>query len=378
MVGVAFLADPITDNTRELFIVKLSENVKTATVNHEVLYDFTLKCFLASGFDQNDADIIAKSLIEADLRGVNTHGVIRIPMYLNRVKKGLINPKAKSEIIAENDSMSIIDANNGMGQLSSSQAMELAISKATKSTIALVGVKNSNHFGTAAYYSLMAAEKNMIGISCSNTEPLMCAPGGAYPVVGNNPFSISIPAKNRPAIAVDMAMSAAAIGKIVLAKKKGESIPLGWATDQWGKETTDPNKALEGGSLLPFAGPKGYGLAIAVDVLAGILTGSGFGQRVNSPFNDFINQQYVGHMFIAINIDRIIPINLFLTQVDSYIDEIKAAPKAAGVKEVYLPGEIEYNTKSLRLKDGIPLPINLLEELEVFAKDLGFECCLIS
>lgn len=358
--------------------VATNENVKMQVVQQKVLFDFTLKCFLASGFKNDDAELIAKSLIEADLRGINTHGVIRIPMYLGRVKKGLIDPQAKVEVVTENAVMAILDAHNGMGQLSSSVAMDLAIAKASKSTIAIVGVRNSNHFGTAAYYSLMAAEKNMIGICGSNTEPLMCAPGGAYPVVGNNPLSISIPAKSKPAIAIDMAMSAAAIGKIVLAQKKGVEIPLGWATDKNGIETTDPNAALDGGSLLPFAGPKGYGLSIAVDVLAGTLMGSGFGQQVKSPFNDMLNQQNVGHVFIAINPESFLPTEQFLAHVDSYIEEIKSAPKATGVKEVFLPGEIEFNTKNTRIKEGIPLPVSLLKELEDFGKDLGLGYKLIS
>ncbi|ATW26681.1 Ldh family oxidoreductase [Candidatus Formimonas warabiya] len=348
----------------------MQDKATLVTINHQKLLSFALECFLCTGFEEESAQLIADSLIEADLRGLNTHGVIRIPMYLNRVKTGLIDPLARVNLIKENDNMAVLDAGNGMGQPASVYAMQKAIEKAGVSTISMVGVRNSNHFGTAAYYSMMAAERRMLGISCSNTEPLMAAPGGAKAVVGNNPLSIAIPGGNKPDIVIDMAMSAAAIGKIVLAQKKGESIPLGWATDKIGNVTTDPNEALDGGALLPFSGPKGYSFALAVDILAGILMGSGFGEDVKSPFNDFLNQQKVGHMFMAINISAFTNLEKFLANVEELIRQIKTAPVAPGVKEAFLPGEIEYNTKCTRLVDGIPLPVGLIDELNAYAQEL--------
>lgn len=340
-------------------------------IAHEKLFQFTVACFCQAGFDENKARSIGESLIEADLRGLNTHGVIRIPMYLDRVKAGLINPLAETKVVAEGENYAVLDAQNGMGQLSSRLAMKMALDKAASSAIAVVGVRNSNHFGAAAYYSMMALEKQAIGVCCSNTEPLMPAPGGAKAVVGNNPFSIAIPAKNRPPIVVDMATSAAAIGKIMLAQKSGQSIPLGWATDHLGSNTTDAAKALDGGLLLPVGGPKGYGISIAIDVLAGILMGSGFGENVKSPLKDLENQQRAGHMFMAINVESFLPVDQFLSNVDQLIDQIKTGPKAPGVEEVFLPGEIEHKMKAIRLREGIPLPEELVKQLEAYGQALG-------
>jgi len=174
-----------------------------------------------------------------------------------------------------------------------------------------------------------------------------------------------------------MAVSAAAIGKIVLAQKKGVKIPTGWAIDRWGNDTIDPAAALDGGLLLPVGGPKGYGLALVVDILAGILMGSGFGQGVKSPFNDFLNQQRAGHMFMAIDISKFLDVGKFTDQVGQLIGEIKNSPKRAGVEEIFLPGEIEYNTKQIRLNEGVPLPESLIQELQVLAQELGVEENLI-
>ena len=344
--------------------------------SHESLLQFTVECFSRAGFEESKALFIAETLIEADLRGLNTHGVIRIPMYLDRVKLGLIDPSAETKVILDQGSFAILDAQNGMGQIASQLAMEMALEKAKSPAVALVGVRNSNHFGAAAYYSMMALEKKAIGICCSNTEPLMPAPGGAKAVVGNNPFSVAIPAKNRLPIVVDMATSAAAIGKIMLAQKRGNSIPPGWATDRFGNDTTDPEKALDGGMLLPVGGPKGYGISIIIDVLAGILMGSGFGEKVKSPLKDLENRQRAGHLFMAINIESFLPVDQFCSHVDDLIDQVKNGPKAAGVKEVFLPGEIEYHTKNRRLKEGIPLPQDLVQQLEAYGKDLGVKSSL--
>lgn len=343
----------------------------TVIVSKDNLFRFAQDCFRSAGFAEDKANLIADTLIEADLRGVNTHGVIRLPMYLNRVRRGLIDPKAEPVLVQENDNMAIWDAKNGMGQPISVKAMEMAIDKAAKSTVAIVGVRNSNHFGAAAYYSMMAADRGMIGICCSNTEPLMPAPGGREAVVGNNPFSFAFPVKDKPHVVVDMAVSAAAIGKIVLAQKKGIKIPLGWAVDKNGKDTTEPDQALDGGLLLPVGGPKGYGLALITDILSGILMGSGFGKEVKSPFTDFVNRQRVGHLFMAINIASFLPLEEFMLNLGSLADDIKESPKAEGTKDIFMPGEIEHNVKQERLASGIPLPAALVEELNTLATELG-------
>ena len=260
-----------------------------------------------------------------------------------------------------------------MGQPASVYAMQIAVKKASQSIIGAVGVRNSNHFGTAAYYSKIAAENNMIGISMSNTEPLMPAPGGRKAVVGNNPLSTAIPLKDREPIILDMATSTAAIGKILIAQKRGDSIPVGWAVDKLGKDTTNPFEALNGGLIMPLGGPKGYGLSIIIDVLAGILTGSGFGQLVKSPFEDMANDQRAGHFFIAIDIKSFIALDDYYENTNKLVNEIKSSPTIEGVEEVMLPGEIEYRTMQSRLNYGIPLPIMVIRDLEQLALSLGVD-----
>lgn len=337
------------------------------------LYAFAKECFMQAGFPEENASIIAENMKEADLRGLNTHGVLRIPMYLNRVLKGVLDPKAEPELAIETNGFAIWDAKNGMGVLASVKAMDMAIQKAKETGIYLTGVRNSNHFGAAAFYTMRATEQKMIGFCCSNTEALMPAPGGAEKIVGNNPFSVAFPGGKYPDIVVDMAVSAAAIGKIVLADKKGIQIPFGWATDSNGIETTDPKAALDNGFLLPVGGPKGYGLALAVDILAGILMGSGFGEHVRCPFHDFSGPQNLGHMFIAIEIERFIDLEQYAENIGSLIKRTKNSKLAAGTKEIFMPGEIEYKKKIANMASGVSLPQDLVDELQAFAADLGLK-----
>lgn len=337
----------------------------------EQLHEFTVQCFLGAGFSRENAQMVAQSLIEADLRGLNTHGVIRIPMYLKRVKEGVLDPSGQVRIIRDESLVAILDAGNSMGQLASLQAMDLAIGKAKEYGIGIAGVRSSNHFGTAAYYAMQASSRGLIGLACSNTEPLMPAIGGAQAVVGNNPLSVAIPVPDGPDVVMDMAMSAAAIGKIVLAGKRGESIPAGWAADRNGVETTDPAEALDGGTLLPFSGPKGFGLAVVVDVLAGVLTGAGFGKTVYSPFHDFDHPQQVGHFFMVLDPERFLGREIYNNRISTLVRDILESPRAPGVDKLYLPGGIEAQTQERRLREGVPLPPALIEELNSLAGELG-------
>lgn len=335
------------------------------------LHAFTTACFQKEGFSAREANSIADNLLEADLRGLNTHGALRVTMYLKRVRAGVLNPRAKPELIQETPIFAIWDAHNGMGQLASIQAMDMAIERAEETGFYMTGVRNSNHFGTAAYYTMRAAKQRMIGFSCSNTEALMPAPGGAQKTVGNNPFSVAFPGGRSPDIVVDMAVSAAAIGKIVLSEKKGVSIPNGWATDAAGMETNDPKKALDGGFLLPVGGPKGYGLGLAVDIMAGILMGSGYGDKVRCPFHDYSGPQNIGHMFMALDVEKFQPWDTYLEKVEDLVRQIKGSKKAPGVQEIFLPGEMEHNRMAENTANGVSLPADLIAELCAFAREIG-------
>ncbi len=337
----------------------------------DALERFIESCFLATEFAPDKAALITKTLLEADLRGLNTHGALRIPMYLKRVQKGVLDPHASPEVILESDNLVMVDAHNGMGQLASVKAMELAIDRASKSGICLAGVKNSNHYGTAAYYAMMASEKGLIGFSSSNTEPLMPGPGGAEKLVGNNPFSLAFPGGQYPDIVVDMAVSAAAIGKIILADKADGKIPAGWATDKEGYETTSSSQALDGGFLLPVGGPKGYALSLCIDILAGLLTGSGFGDKVRCPFHDYSGPQNLGHLFIAIHIPHLMAMDTYRERIESLIQRVKASKKRTDTQEIFLPGEIEHKKMQVNRTRGVELENTLIVELSDYAKELG-------
>lgn len=349
----------------------MSGKQKTIHLKVDEVKVFIRQCLEAVNFPDEAIETISDTLIEADLRGLRTHGILRIPMYLNRVRKGILDPLAVPETVHDNPGMVLVDAHNGMGQLASYSAMRQAILRAKEVGFCLAGVRNSNHFGAAAYYSMMASSQGMIGYASSNTEPLMPAPGGAEKLVGNNPLSWAFPGAQSPDIVVDMAVSAAAIGKIVLADKKGESIPSGWATDKHGFETNSSAEALDGGLLLPAGGPKGYGLSIVVDLLAGLLTDSGWGGGIRCPFHDFSGPQNLGHFFMVFDIEKWLDRDAYERNITHYIERIKKTKRRSDVEEIFLPGEIEFKTKQNSLKEGIPYDENLLSELDEYAKELG-------
>lgn len=254
--------------------------------------------------------------------------------------------------------------------MTSYKAMEVAIDKASQYGIAAVGVRHSHHNGAAAYYAQMALEHDMIGFSCTNSPPLMSAPGGADRVVGNNPFAIAIPAGRELPLVLDMACSLAAQGKIMLAMKRGEPIPHGWATDNKGIPTTDAAEGLKG-FLLPAGGYKGYCMAIIVDALAGVLTGAAFGKGVTSIYGDLVNKQNSGHFFMTVRIGNFMEPDLFKELIDRYIAEIKSTPLTAGTGEVFMPGEKEYRTKARRQVEGIGMADAVVGDLLKTAANVG-------
>jgi LDH2 family malate/lactate/ureidoglycolate dehydrogenase len=256
-----------------------------------------------------------------------------------------------------------------MGQVCAAKAMNLAIEKAKRFGVAVVGVKNSNHFGTAAYYGIMATERLMIGFSITNASPRIAPWGGKEPLLGNNPLSFAFPTDRGYPIVLDMSNSVVAAGKIRAAALKGEQIPEGWATDIDGNPTQNPNEALKG-LFLPIGGHKGYGLILVVDILSGILTGSGFANMIRR-IDDTDNTQHVGHLLGAIDIGHFIPVQEFLDRIGTLIDLVKNSARAKATDEVFLPGEREYRTSQERSKDGIPLQKKVVESLNLMALQLG-------
>ncbi len=241
--------------------------------------------FTALGIVRGDAQLVANDIVLADLEGVVSHGVMLVPMYVDRIQKGSVSKKRQGDVVSDNKTAIVIDAGNALGQLTAHQAVTLAVARAKELGMASVAVRNAFHFGTAGRYARLMAEQDCVGMVMSNTRPLMPAPGGAEALTGNNPIAIALPSAGEFPVEVDMALSATAMGKIRLAASAGESIPADWAMAADGKPTTDPNEAIKG-MLAPAAGPKGFGLAFVIDLLCGGLSGGAIGAEVRPLYGD--------------------------------------------------------------------------------------------
>lgn len=340
-------------------------------VDHRKLEAICKEILVSVGVPTEEASIITHSLIEANLRGVDSHGILRLPAYVQRIQKGLVKARSSFKVLNDTATTAVIDGEYSMGQVLGVKAMDLAIEKAEQANVGIVAVRNSHHFGTAGYYALRPAVAGMIGICLSNTVPLMPVPGGASKAVGNNPLAIAVPTGLNSPFVLDMAMSVVALGKLLVAKNLGKDIPIDWATDKNGIPTKDPNQALNGGFLLPVGGHKGYGLALMIDILAGVLSGSAYGKQVKSLFVD--QPVSIGHLMIAIKVSAFIPEDEFRSRVTSLIQEIKSGPRVEEIDELLLPGEIEYREQQKRLTEGIPLSPKVVKELQELAQSLGIE-----
>lgn len=344
----------------------------TLLVPYERLKEVVIQVLNRLDVSYEDALDTAEAILSADLRGVESHGILRFPTYVKRIKLGLIKAKPNIRVLRESKTMALLDADSGLGQVSAKRAMELCIGKAKESDVAIVGVRNSNHVGIGAHYAMMALKENMIGVFATNTAALMAPYGGCEPILGTNPFAIAIPAGEEMPIVLDMSTSVVPRGKIEVALREGKEIPEGWAIDADGNPTTDPQKALEG-ALLPLGGPKGYGLSIVVDILSGLLMGSSYGREIKSMFTDFTKPMGVGHLTMAIRVESFMPIGEFKKKVDGYVRAIKGSKRAKGVGEILLPGERGYRLMEERLRNGIPLSDGTLKAIEESLRLVGLD-----
>ncbi len=307
------------------------------------------------GFKATDeqAELVAESLVRADMRGIGTHGVHFLTLLADRVDAGMIQIPTHLKVIKDEGATGLIDGGDGLGQVAAHRAMEMSIEKARKFGTGSVAVRNTNHIGILAFYTLRIAEQGMVGMVMCNGAASMPPWGGAEAFFGTNPLSIAVPNGSGEPIVLDMSSSLVARGKIRRAERLREPIPLGWALDQNGEPTTDPSEAMKG-TLVPIGGPKGYGLALMVDVLAGLLSGSQFGRKVKT-FHQPLGPTGVGVFVMAIDIGRFMPIQQFKESMQSYGDSIKESRKAKGVSRIYLPGEIEFEKKKKSMTEGIEL-----------------------
>ncbi|GAB7389120.1 Ldh family oxidoreductase [Bacillaceae bacterium] len=345
-------------------------------VSPEKLKEFCKNVLIAAGIPDNDAEIISDTLVHASLSGIHSHGVSKLNEYLNRMDKNLVAKVTNIRVVAESPTTAVLDAGNGWGQVASQKAVEIAIKKAKEYGSSWVGVRNSNHYGTAAYWTAQIASHGLIGISMTNTSPVMSPYGSKVPTLGTNPISIAVPSPSGKPVILDMATSQQARGKIVLAAKSGKPIPKGWAISADGHETTDPHEALKG-SLLSFGGAKGSGLAIMIDIMAGVLTGALYGSKIPS-FYDDPHPQNLGHLFAAINIEAMMPLETFLHRMADREREIRESAPAPGFEKVFMPGDLEYARAEDYRKHGIPLTKEIVAELMRTAERYGVSMTVFS
>ncbi len=336
----------------------------------EALTDYARAMFLSAGLRESDATLVAGDLVKANLRGVDSHGVSRIPMYLERLRRGLVNPRPAIHVSKVAGAVAHVDGDNGMGFLASDVAMNAACDLAGEMGIGLAGVHRSTHFGMGACYALRAIERGFISMIFTNSSPAIPMWGGRTTFLGASPIAAGIPGGKHPPYVMDMAMTVIARGKIRLAAMKGDPIPQGLALDIDGNPTTDAAKAFEG-VCLPFGGVKGSVLGMLMDLLSGVLTGANFGGDVKSLYFDHSEPQNVGHLFFAIKPDLFMSLTDFGARMDEFYARIKELPRAAGVDEIMLPGEPEQRRENQRRRDGIPVTDNVIADLTAEGAAMG-------
>jgi ureidoglycolate dehydrogenase (NAD+) len=331
------------------------------------LLPFVKKVLMSAGVCEGNAQIVADSVTKAELFGFQSHGAIRVPHYVGRIRTGTINGNPDIRVIKKRGNTAVVDGDHGLGHAVAFFAMNEAIQLA-ESGVGFVGVKNSSHFGIAGYTAMQALKKDMIGVAVSHTDASVIPFGGRMPAVGTNPLAVAVPTNREYPVLLDMATSTASLGKILNAKNKGEKIPLDWAVDGEGTPTNDPANVKY---LMPMAGPKGYGLALIFDILSGPLTGALFGKKLPLMYGDYDKRRELGHFVGAIKIDNFVPIEDFRRNVGIMIDDIHATPPAKGFDRVMVPGEKEYLTLLKYEKEGIPIPAETIRELQSIAVELN-------
>ena len=332
---------------------------------------FVIRALAAAGLSKQDAEIVAGLMVEADLRGSDTHGVIRLPLYVRRIRAGGVNAKPNIRVVSDRPSAALIDGDNAMGHLVMRRAAHLAIDKAKATGVGWVGARMSNHAGPAALYVTMPLHHDMIGlyfaVGSNNHLP---AWGSSESLLGTNPMAVAVPAHEEPAIVLDMAPTVAAYGKVRLKAQRGEPMPVGWMIDKQGKPLTDPKRADEG-HLLPIGDYKGYGLSLIIGILAGALNRAALGREVVDFVKETGKATNTGQAIAAIAIDAFMPAADFKRNVDQVVRDMRNSQKLPGVERIYLPGEQSHAKLLDRRPRGVPMPKALRDTLDTMARDLN-------
>jgi LDH2 family malate/lactate/ureidoglycolate dehydrogenase len=330
---------------------------------------FAAAVLAAVGVPDADARLVADSLVTADLWGHQSHGVLRLSWYVDRIRAGVMRAVTTPETVADTGALLVVDGHDGVGQVLAAFAAREAAGRARTHGVGVVAVRNSNHFGTAAYFTRMAARDGCVAILATNASPAMAPWGGRRRAVGTNPWSIAAPAGEHDVMVMDIANTAVARGKVYLARQRGEPIPAGWAIDADGAPTTDPAAAIAG-VILPMAGHKGYAIALMMDVLSGVLTGSAFGAAVQGPYQAE-RPSGCGHLFIALDVAAFGDPDGFAGRMERLVAEVRSVPLAPGFDQVLYPGELEARAAREHLHKGLSLPRRTLDDLRRLAAATG-------
>jgi len=333
------------------------------------LCDFVARLFHAAGVPPQAAHAVAAGLVDADLAGLHSHGVMLVDMYIERIGQGSVSRKEAAEIVSDRQAAVVLDAGHALGQVTGRQAMDLAIGRARQFGAGIVAVRHGFHFGTAGRYALQAAAAGCVGIAMCNTRPLMPAPGGAERVVGNNPIAVALPTDDDKPLLLDMATSEAAMGKIRMAAKAGQPIPTNWAVTAQGEPTSNADEAIAG-MLLPSGGAKGFGLALMIDLMCGLLSGGSSGAEVRPLYGDFSQPYDCSHLFIAIDVAHFAPASDFRRRASAVAGRLRDARRAPNVAQLFTPGEPEWQRRR-QSRGVVTLDAAVADMLIRFAAKLG-------
>ncbi len=344
------------------------------TLTYQQLYNFTHRVFILMGCSNTDATIATKTLLSADIRGIDSHGVARLSGYVRLWEAKRINATPAIKIVHETPSTAVVDGDAGLGLVVAPYAMQVAIDKAKNVGTGWVSVKNSNHFGIAGYHAMMALEHDMIGIAMTNASALVAPTFSIEKMLGTNPIAVAIPAGEQPPFVADFATTTAANGKLEILQRKNADTPLGWVQDKDGNPITDANALKKQGALLPLGSDrehgshKGYALGSIVDIFSAVLSGASYGPWVPPfpayiPLPDNMPGQGLGHFFGAMRIDAFRPAEDFKANMDNWITRFRAAKPAEGYEKVLIPGDPEREMEAIRIKEGIPIVQSVVDDL---------------
>ena len=342
------------------------EPAASVTLAAERLQAWVQELLEGAALVEEAAAVVAESLVETNLRGIDSHGVLRVPIYIERLRAGLVNSDPEPFVVKEDGAVAVVDADGGPGQVVGYFATDLAVRLAGEHGVGVVTVRGSSHYGAAGLYALRAARQGLLALSTTNAEPYVVPYGGAGAALGTNPIAFAAPSTDAIFV-LDMATSQVAIGKVFLAREQGRAIPETWAVDERGAPTADADQARW---AVPLGGYKGYGLALMVEVLSGLLAGAGFTHSIGDMYNDFSRAQDVGHFFLVIDPERTVGRDAFADALERLLGELRANPPAPGFDEVLVAGDPELRTQSERARDGIPLPPSLFETLASLSREL--------